>query len=328
MTQQSALKRVPIIEAVDAAYEEFNNQQLKIFWLPDEISVDKDVQDVLVNFTPAEKHGVITVLKLFSIYEDYAGNEWWGGRYKEMNITNTAKLRMASTFSMFELAVHAPFYNKINELLHLNTPEFYNSYVDNPYLKARIDHIGEIIEDPDPLKALAVFSFVEGVILYSNFAFLKHFQSNGKNKLVNVVRGINFSLRDESCHQQAAAYEFRQRARSHVFEPGEWDSLKKEIYAAAAKIVEHEIEVIRMIFEKGTIEGITAKQLINFVHSRVNECLADLGLEKMYEVTYNPIADWFYKAINDFKFVDFFAGVGNEYTRDWDSTKFTWNNND
>ena len=143
-----------------------------------------------------------------------------------------------------------------------------------------------------------------------------------------MVRGINFSLRDESCHQQAAAYEFRQRARSHVFEPGEWDSLKKEIYAAAAKIVEHEIEVIRMIFEKGTIEGITAKQLINFVHSRVNECLADLGLEKMYEVTYNPIADWFYKAINDFKFVDFFAGVGNEYTRDWDSTKFTWNNND
>ena len=39
---------------------EFADQQLKVFWLPDEIKVEKDIQDVLVNFTPAEKHaGVI-----------------------------------------------------------------------------------------------------------------------------------------------------------------------------------------------------------------------------------------------------------------------------
>lgn len=33
---------------------EFTNKQLHIFWLPEEIKVEKDVQDVLVNFTPAE----------------------------------------------------------------------------------------------------------------------------------------------------------------------------------------------------------------------------------------------------------------------------------
>jgi len=43
---------------------EFTNQQLKIFWLPDEIKVEKDVQDILVNFTESEKHGVLTTLKL------------------------------------------------------------------------------------------------------------------------------------------------------------------------------------------------------------------------------------------------------------------------
>ena len=55
-------------EAVD-----FTNKQLKIFWLPDEITVEKDVQDILTNMTEAEKHGVITVLRLFTLYELKAG---------------------------------------------------------------------------------------------------------------------------------------------------------------------------------------------------------------------------------------------------------------
>ena len=52
-----------------------------------------------------------------------------------------------------------------------------------------------MIGDPDDMVSVATFSLVEGVILYSAFGFLKHYQSQGKNKLMNVVRGINFSVR-------------------------------------------------------------------------------------------------------------------------------------
>jgi ribonucleoside-diphosphate reductase beta chain len=173
---------------------EFANQQLKIFWLPDEIKVEKDIQDVLVNMTPAEKHGVISTLKLFSLYETHAGSEYWGSRFKNM-FDGAEFHRMASVFSMFELAVHQPFYNKINELLHINTPEFYLEYQQSPVLVERMKHVDEIINDPDDLVSLAGFSMVEGVILYSSFAFLKHFQSQGKNRLMSIVRGINFSVR-------------------------------------------------------------------------------------------------------------------------------------
>ena len=72
--------RLPVDKAEFTPLDEFNTKQMHIFWLPEEIKVEKDIQDVLVNFTPAERHGVITTLKLFSIYEDHAGNEWWGGR--------------------------------------------------------------------------------------------------------------------------------------------------------------------------------------------------------------------------------------------------------
>lgn len=308
---------------------DFADKQLKIFWLPDEIKVEKDIQDVLVNFTEAEKHAVITTLKLFSIYETHAGDEYWGGRFKKM-FDGAEFHRMASVFAMFELAVHAPFYNKINQLLHIDTPEFYMSYLDNEILKERVKHIGEIIDDPDDLISLAAFSMVEGVILYSQFAFLKHYQSQGKNKLMNVVRGINFSVRDENLHSLAGAWAFRYRLEKLKQEltPAAFElhkmAIETKIRTVARKIYEHECQIIAMLFEKGKIEGITAHQLENFVQSRINECLKQLGFAKEYEVKYNPIAEWFYKGINDYTFNDFFSGMGNQYHRNWDQSAFTW----
>jgi ribonucleotide reductase beta subunit family protein with ferritin-like domain len=308
---------------------EFADQQLKVFWLPDEIKVEKDVQDVLVNFTPAEKHAVITTLKLFSIYETHAGSEYWGGRFK--SIFDGAEFhRMGSVFSMFELAVHAPFYNKINQLLHIDTPEFYTSYLNDPVLKQRVEHIGEIIAHPDNLISLAAFSMVEGVILYSSFAFLKHYQSQGKNKLMNIVRGINFSVRDENMHSVGGAWCFKYRLEQikstmSAVEFEEYTaSIEKQVREVAQKLYEHECQIIHKLFEQGEIKGITAHQLENFVQSRVNECLKQLGFAKQYDVKYNPISEWFYKGINNYTFNDFFSGMGNQYHRSWDSSQFVW----
>lgn len=307
----------------DPIPQEFTDKQLKIFWLPEEVNVEKDIQDVLVNFTPAEKHGVITTLKLFSLYETHAGDEWWGGRFKQM-FDGVEWHRMAATFAMFELAVHGPFYNKINQLLHLDDEKFYLSYLDNPVLKERMEHIAAIIGDEDELAALATFSMVEGVVLYSAFAYLKHFQSQGKNKLLNVVRGINFSLRDENLHALASAYAFKVKAKDAALNAAQWEALKAKIITAALKIYEHEDEIIDMVFEKGTQEGITSKQMKNFVKARINECFKQLGLPSLFDVTYDPISEWFYKAINDYTFNDFFSGLGREYSRDWDESRFTW----
>ena len=317
--QELAQHLIPIY--TDKNIVDFADNQLKVFWLPEEIKVEKDIQDVLTNFTESEKHAVITTLKLFSLYETHAGDEYWGERFKKM-FKGAEYHRMASVFSMFELAVHAPFYNKINELLYINTPEFYTSYVDNPVLKDRIDHISEIISDEDDLISLGGFSMVEGVILYSNFAFLKHYQSQGKNKLMNVVRGLNFSVRDENLHAEASAYAFKQKAKEST--PEHLKIVEQKIREASQKIFEHEKKIISMLFEKGKIEGITAHQLENFVQSRINHCLKQLGFEKEYNVTYDPIASWFYKGINDYQYNDFFAGQGNQYNRNWDETAFSW----
>lgn len=327
MTDTKILKiRTPTESYVLTDYPQaidFAEKQNGVFWLHNEIKVEKDKQDLLVNMTPSEKHGVITTLKLFTKYELLVGTEYWGDiiakRYPRPEIQ-----RMANAFAFFELNVHAPFYNKINEELGLATHEFYTSYVDDPVLSDRIQFIDSILSDSDELLSLAGFSLIEGAVLYSSFAFLKHFQSQGKNKLLNLVRGINFSVRDENLHAMAGAWLFKTVLDEMDITESELEVLRQKIYAVAHKVFEHECRIIDMIFEQGPIDGITAVQMKHFVESRINECLLNLDLEKIFVVKYNPISEWFYKGINNFQFNDFFSGMGNQYNRNWEKTGFVW----
>lgn len=323
MSKKPHILQVPESLVVEHYKEpvEFAQKQLEIFWLPEEIKVEKDIQDILVNMTPAEKHGVITVLKLFTLYELKAGAEFWNGKFTRI-FKRPEMRRMASVFSMFELAIHKPFYQKLNEALHLDNDEFYMEYAANPVLKERMEFIDSVVSSKNDLYALAAFSMVEGAILYSSFAFLKHFQSQGKNKLLNVVRGINFSVRDENIHSIAGAWAFKTLKDQMNLSDDELLELKNVIYDTAKKIHEHESHIVNMIFEQGLIDGITAKQLQHFVDSRINVCLDQLGYEKVFEVPYNPVGQWFYQGLQNFQYNDFFSGIGSNYSRAWDESQF------
>lgn len=303
---------------------EFADKQNSIFWTHHEIDLEKDIQDILVNLTEAERHGVLTVLKLFTKYELVVGNEYWGGvvveKFKRPEIQ-----RMANAFSFFELNVHAPFYNKINQLLHLDTEEFYNSYLNDDVLKSRIEFIDSAVSSDDLLYSLGTFAMVEGAILYANFAFLKHFQSQGKNKMRNLVSGIDFSERDEGqLHHLGGCWLFSTLLHESKLSPEQQQDLFNKIYEAADKLREHEHCICDKIFEKGRIEGITLHQLKNFVDSRLDICLQNLGLEAKYKPASNPIAEWFYLSASQTKIHDFFVSVGNQYHRNWSEEKFIW----
>lgn len=311
-------QRAYVVEYPEAV--ELINKQLSIFWFPEEITVEKDVQDILTNLTEAEKHGVITTLKLFTQYELIVGEEYWQ-RVGQMFHKPADIQRLANLFSFFELNVHAPFYSKINEALGLATEEFYTDYVNDPVLKERIESLEAHANSDDWARFLVALSFAEGVILYSNFAFLKHFQSQGKNKILNIVRGINFSARDEGLHSLASAWLFRELVK-------EGNAYARALFPIVEDIAEqvrdHEYKIVDMIFEKGNIEGITAVQMKHFIDSRINLVCRNLGFNNLYEVKYDPISAWFYKGINDYVYNDFFSGIGREYSRDWSEEELSW----
>lgn len=304
----------------------FADEQADHFWPHSEVKVHKDKQDIMVNMTEAERHGTLTTLKLFTLYEQIIGDEFWLN-FVFKKFPRPADIQpMAALFGAMELQVHAKFYAKINEELGLANDDFYQSYLDDPELKARIDFLENTLHGKDDLRSLGAFTFGEGAILYSSFAFLKHFQSQGKNKLLNVVSGINFSARDENLHAEAAAWLFR-TLKQEMIDAGkiteqELEELDSDIKAAAHTVYEHEKVIIRKTFEKGDIEGITSTQLEHFAQSRINLCLRNLGYTPVFKVEYNPIADWFYKGVNGYQMQDFFNSQGNQYTRGWDKAGF------
>ncbi len=306
-------------------YPQFNeiaDEQLKIFWPWNEIKVEKDKQDLLTKLTEAEQHAVITTLKLFTKYELYVGNEYWTSRIAKQ-FQRPEIQRMATCFANVELNSHAPFYAKINIELGLSTKEFYEAYTNDPVLVDRMAFIQKLVDDSDNFISIAGFSMVEGAVLYSSFAFLKHFQSNGKNLIPNIIRGINMSARDENLHALASAQLFR-ILLEETYPQEKPLYIKESALQIAQSIYEHEARIIDMLFEAGPIKGCDRFELQQFVKSRINHCLSNLGYQSIYDTEFNPIADWFYVGINNYMMNDFFQGIGREYRRGWNPLGFVW----
>jgi len=317
------LSKAETFETVYEWADEFSEQQSNIFWTATEINVEKDKHCILVNMTEAERSAVIDILRLFTLYELRAGSDYWLGRFMK-TFKRPELQRMAATFGFFELSVHKPFYAKLNEVLSLSTDEFFLGYHDDPELEMHMKFIGDMIKHENPLISLAAFSMVEGAVLYSSFAFLKHFQSAGKNKLMNVVRGINFSVRDEQIHSEAGAKVFKTLLDESELSDVDHAAIDGAVHAIAESLWNHEQVIIKKIFSHGDIEGITEKQVLNFVQSRINVCMRNLGYNNIFDVKYNPISDWFYDGVSGFMFNDTFSGIGNSYVRNWDEEGFVY----
>ena len=305
----------------------FQDLQQNAFWTANEVNLEKDIQPLLTEMDEAEKHGVLTVLKLFTLYELRA-DEFWGDVIKNM-FPRPEIQGMASMFSAMEKSVHLRVYDKLNKLLNVSDDEFYNSYQDSPSMKARMEYLDKKLNTGTDLEKIAAFSFAEGAVLFSSFAYLMSFRANGSNKLPNIGLAVKFSARDECVHNRGASWLF-QTLRKELEDSGEdTNYIEKSVRSMADQVQKHEYEIIDEIFSKsknGKMSNITSVQMKHFVDSRINKVLNRMGFQKQFEVTYNPIAEWFDKVVESYQSVDFFAGQGSSYRRGWNKEEFTWNN--
>ena len=123
------------------------------------------------------------------------GEEFWGGKVNKM-FPRPEIARMAATFSYIELGVHAVFYDLINKTLSIATDEFYDSWKEDPILVDRMDFISQFADEDCPLLSTAAFAFMEGAVLFSNFAFLKSLNTGGYNMIPHITAGIDASAKD------------------------------------------------------------------------------------------------------------------------------------
>ena len=304
--------------------------QQNILWFSEELGVPKDVDDIRNRCTDGERHGITTVLRLFTQYElMLGGEEFWGAKVSRM-FPRPEIQRMAATFSFVELGSHAPFYNLINESLSLATDEFYTSWKQDPVLSDRIAFIGKYAEEDNPLIATAAFSFLEGVVLFSNFSYLKSFNCGGFSLIPHITAGIDASAKDENQHSMASAWLFNQTLAEMkelgLITDDQINTLYALIYEIARTVYEHECRICDLIFQEGGIRTITKEDILHFIRNRIDIVLSYLGLAPLYREEPGVVSQWFYKQLSSYKYSDFFHTQQIQYVRSWDKSKLTFRN--
>jgi ribonucleotide reductase beta subunit family protein with ferritin-like domain len=209
----------------------------------------------------------------------------------------------------------------------LNKDEHYLAFLADPELKKRVDWLGRLMSPraKDPILGVIIFSMTETALLFSSFAILKSFQSNGLNMIPVLVRGTNQSAKDEDLHGEISAEiinTYYKELGTTLFEDKDrYEKVKQAIHYAFF----HESRIIRQAIPSGFLNGTTVEQFETFVKYRLNVYAERLGLPHEFDIPEgeNPVRDWFEENTAAYKMPDFFTpGMSMEYEMGWDKSGF------
>lgn len=306
--------------------KEIMEQQQDVSWTAQEIPVEKDIHTYRHTMSPAQLNLVTVTLQLFVEIEQKVGEVWdqiasW---YPHSEIEGAC-----AEIARMEKSVHAFFYQKMSDVLNIDPEETAKNQQTIQVLKSKLEFLTKItsnLSDNKPL-SLATVTLIEQVLLFSNFAMLKSFQSNGHNLITNTITGVDFVVQDETLHGNFASYLFKTVLDEDKHHGKSIDTvqLTADIESLIAEIIRHEDSVIDYTFGgQVSINDITGQQLKTFIRSRANDVMELLGLEPAYIIDMpNPVADWFYKSTNSIKMHDFFVSGTNQYRRSWKLDSFS-----
>lgn len=287
------------------------------YWIHDELDFTRDVQEFKLELTDVERYIIGTILKTFAQTEVHVADEFWS---KLPNyLPKPEVFILCSVFTENEVR-HALAYDRLNQELGLDD---YATFLEDETAKERLENLMAIRKDHkgnpsvrDICRTLAIFGgFTENVNLFSQFAILKSFGSNGRNLMPNISNIIDWSQQDEKTHALAAMEIFNILKEEN---PEIWDDeFKADIYAAAKITFRIEENLIEQIFAKGELPNMSKAALLNFMRVRINQSLTMMGLKPIFNVN-DALTDqmaWFDNDGKILQHADFFHLKPTEYSR-------------
>ena len=190
----------------------------------------------------------------------------------------------------------------------------YKAFADYEAMADKHDYINNIkvtANNKESIaKALAVYSgFTEGLQLFSSFVILLNCPRFGKMKGMGQI--ITYSIRDESLHVEAMTKLFREFIQENI---ELWtDDFKKEIYQACRDMVALEDRFLDLVFDQGDIEGLTKKEMRQYIRYIADRRLLQLGLKTNYDVNENPLP-WL-DSVMGVEHQNFFEGRATAYMK-------------
>jgi ribonucleoside-diphosphate reductase beta chain len=297
------------------AYDAWLVQQ-RVHWLPEEVPLADDVKDWHRNLTDGERNLLTQIFRFFT-QADVEVNNCYMKHYSQV-FKPTEVLMMLSAFSNIE-TVHIAAYSHLLDTIGMPEIE-YQAFLRYKEMKNKFDYMQgfSVASRADIAKTLAAFgAFTEGLQLFASFAILLNFPRFGKMKGMGQI--ISWSVRDESLHCLSVIRLFRTFVQEN---PEIWtESLRADIYLTCSTIVEHEDAFIDLAFEQGAVEGLTAREVKEYIRFIADRRLQQLGLNPLFHIIRNPLP-WLDDMLNAVEHANFFENRATEYSKA--ATTGTW----
>ena len=283
--------------------------QNQMHWMPEDVPLHNDVKD-WNDMEIGEKNLLTQIFRLFT-QSDVDVGAGYIDRYMRVFKKPEARMMMCSFANMESIHQHA--YSLLLDTVGLPETE-YKAFAEYEAMADKHTYINnlsmQITNKESIAKNLAVYSaFTEGLQLFSSFAILLNFPRFGRMKGMGQI--ITYSIRDESLHVEAMTKLFREFIQENI---SLWtDDFKKEIYQICRDMVKLEDKFLDLVFELGDIQGLTKKEMYQYIRYIADRRLLQLGLKPNFGVKDNPLT-W----LNDVLGVEhqnFFEGRATTYMK-------------
>ena len=286
----------------------FWEQNVKQFWLPEEISVSKDLKN-WNELSERERTLYKRVLAGLTLLDTKQGNN---GIPSMMSLTENFQRKAVLSFMGTMEEIHAKSYSSIFTTLLSNREidELFDWIETEETLQRKAELILEQYENTKDERSLYLSMvtsvFLESFLFYSGF-FYPLFLA-GQGKMVASGEIISLILRDESLHGKYIGLLAQEKYNAFS------DEVKKELdekmYEIFNKLMENEINYTKLIYAESGMEN----EVINFLKYNANRALENLGFDNYYEVEpINPIV--LNGLSTETKTHDFFSTKGNGYQK-------------
>lgn len=292
----------------------FWEQNVKQFWLPEEISVSKDLKCWNNNMNDDEKLLFKRVFGGLTLLDTKQAND---GVPSMMSLTEDMQRKAVLSFMGTMEEIHAKSYSSIFMTI-LSTPE--------------IDELFEWVETEDVLQnkarlvleqycntktrkglylSMATSVFLESFLFYSGFFYPLYLA--GQGRMVASGEIISLILRDESLHGKYIGL-----LAQEIFEEFtevEKKELSENVNEIFWKLMKNEMNYTKLLYREGPDD--LEDDVITFLQYNANTAFQNLGLEEPFEdVTERHVNPVVLNGLStETKTHDFFSTKGNGYQK-------------
>jgi ribonucleoside-diphosphate reductase beta chain len=301
----------------DGFTQAFWDQNVKQFWLPEEISVSKDLKCWNNDLTEEEKALYKKVFGGLTLLDTKQAND---GVPTMMSLTEDLQRKAVLSFMGTMEEIHAKSYSSIFMTL-LSTKEIddlFDWIEDNEFLQKKADIVlanyKSTYTKEELYMSMATSVMLESFLFYSGFYYPLYMA--GQGKMVASGEIISLILRDESLHGKYIGLLAQELLQE--FSDDKKEELRLKVLELLETLMENEINYVNNIYsevDQVKTKGIV-KEVIKFMKFNANTALSNLGYKAHYDIKENDINPIVLNGLStETKTHDFFSVKGNGYQK-------------